>query len=196
MNKHLKIILGSIAGVIVFAVLIIFGFNQLQQVQTHNAEVAAHKKAVAAEKKKEKQFNEVFPTFISDASDVGGQAETIGGKFYDVWQKTIENGSIKIAGDKYTDFNDALRIQSAIFDGNGDLDEIKTVYNNLKRDYKVLSQNVTKKNKEKFAQVKKLYNDLSEFYNLTTSPTGSLSSYSTDYNQLDSSIAAALKAIQ
>lgn len=196
MSKKFVIIGGSILTVLIVIPIVLFSINQYQQIQTHNAKVAAQKKTAALEKKKEKQFASVFPTFLSDAADVGGQAEIIGGKFYDVWQKTIDDGSVKISGEKYTDFNDAIEVQSAVFDANGDLDKIKVAYDNLKRDYKVLSQNVTKRSRDKFARVKKLYSDLNEFYNLSTSPSGSLSSYSTDFNQLDSDIAAALKDLQ
>lgn len=196
MSKALKRIIGGFLGVIVFAVLLIFGFNQIQQIQAHNAKVAAHKNALAAEKKKEKQFNEVFSDFTSNATEVGTKSETIGRKFYDVWQKTIENGSVTISGQKVTDFSDAIQVQAAVFDANGDLDKVKTSYNNLKNDYAVLEKNVTKKNEDRFNQVKELYDSLSKFYNLSTSPTGSLNSFTEDFNQYDNDVASQLQAIQ
>jgi uncharacterized membrane-anchored protein YhcB (DUF1043 family) len=196
MNKKLAIILGSIIGVIVLAVIIIFGANQVQQMQVHNKEVAAKEKEAAIEKKREKVFDKTFDQFITDATASAALSESMGGTYHDVWSKTIDNGSVTISGKKYTDFSKAVSAQSDKFETNGFVDDVEKGYNDSKETYDKLSKNVTYKNQERFNQAKNLYDSLGKFYSLSSSPSGSLNSFTEDFNQLDSDIAAALKAIQ
>jgi hypothetical protein len=196
MNKKLAIILGSIIGVIVLAVIIIFGANQVQQMQEHNAEVAAKEKTAALDKKKEKTFNKTLPYFVKFAQEVGVNAEDIGGKYHDVWLDTIDKGKVEIAGKTYTDFNDSLAAQGEVFDKKGDITTLTALYDQTKKYFSTLTKNQTKKNANKYDTTEKLFNTLDKFYSLTTSPTGSFSSFSEEYNKLDSDLASQLRVLQ
>lgn len=194
MNKTLKLIIGGFLGVIVFAILLIFGFNQIQQIQAHNAEVAAHKKAVAAEKKKETAFNKSYEQFVSDAGTTASQSETIGGKFYDTWRKVIYDGQVKLEGATWKEMDLALQVQANVL--KDDISKVDKDADNMKNDFATMEKNVTKKNQERFNKAKNFYDNVTKFHNLSTTASGSFDTFSKEFNQLDSDIAAQMDGLK
>lgn len=203
MTKKLKIILGSVAGALVLILLIIFSINQVQQMQDRNAKavarekvVTAQAKAAKAEKQKEKDFSGAYNLFTSFATSTAQDAEEIGGKYHDVWQTTIFDDRVTIKGKTYTDFNDALQAQYDVFEANGKNKDAQDAFDSMKVQFRILTESLTSANQAKYDDAKKLYDLVSKFYNLSTDPSGSLQSYTEDYNQYDNDVASQLQTLQ
>jgi cell division protein FtsB len=195
MNKKLIIIFGSLISALLIIIIAIFGYNQYQQVKAHNAKVAAQKKAEAAKIVKEKTFDIVYESFVLDSKDLATAAEDIGSKYVDVWNKVIFDGSVTVSGVKLTDFNDALSAQSLAFSTHGNLDKISKKEDDVRNDFKDLKSNVTDKNRDKFNIAKSVYNALLKFDSLATSPSGSLQTYSEQFNSSDTDIAGKISSL-
>ncbi|MCO7175572.1 hypothetical protein ACFP7A_00735 [Sporolactobacillus kofuensis] len=203
MNKKLAIIGGSIIGAILLVAIVIFSVNQVQQMQERNAKAAAHEKAVAvqakaakAEKQKKKDFSGAYDLFVGFATTTAQDAEEIGGKYHDVWQKTIFDDSVTIKGKRYTDFNDSIQAQYDVFEANGKNKDAKEAFDSMKVQFDIMTDSLTLANQAKYDDAKKLYDLVSKFYNLSIDPSGTLQSYTEDFNQYDNDVASQLQTLQ
>lgn len=182
-KKSKKIIVIATIAVIVAAIITVLG------VQTHKKNVAA-KAAAEAQKQSEEygtNLNMAAYSMLSGASD----AETCGNLIKQVWYNAIYEKSDSKT-DKYTkpkgyyvsDFNDALQnlfsdssFSSQIADINDNKDTVNSLMKKLK--------NPPEEYKDAYESLSKLYDAYISLTNLATDPTGSLQTYSQNFNDAD-----------
>lgn len=179
-NKK-KIIMGvSVVAVIVLA--IIGGIFAKNIIDKKNAE----KNAKAYFNKLESATTTMFSGCAS--------AESAAGLIHDVWYNAIYEKSdsqtdefTKPDGYFVSDFNDALfNLQ---MDSSFSAD-IKSIESNQETVEKMMKQlkNPPEEHKEAYDTLKEFYDCYLEFTNLAVNPTGNLTSYTSDYNDLDSEV--------
>jgi flagellar basal body-associated protein FliL len=182
-KKSKKIIMIAIIAVIGAAMIAAIG------VQTHKKNVAA-KAAAEAQKQNEEyvtNLNLAAYSMLSGASD----AETCGNLIKQVWYNAIYEKSDSKT-DKYkkpkgyyvSDFNDALQnlfsdssFSSQIADINDNKDTVNSLMKKLK--------NPPEEYKDAYESLSKLYDAYISLTNLATDPTGSLQTYSQNFNDAD-----------
>lgn len=182
-KKSKKIIVIATIAVIVVAIITAIG------VQTHKKNVAT-KAAAEAQKQSEEygtNLNMAAYSMLSGASD----AETCGNLIKQVWYNAIYEKSDSKT-DKYTkpkgyyvsDFNDALQnlfsdssFSSQIADINDNKDTVNSLMKKLK--------NPPEEYKDAYESLSKLYDAYISLTNLATDPTGSLQTYSQNFNDAD-----------
>lgn len=139
-----------------------------------------------------------------------GDAETAGTLIHDVWynciyekrssitdkytQKKLGTGKYS-SGIFYSDFNDALGnlfSDQAFKEG---LSKIKTNQDAVAQLMKKL-QNPSSKNQEAYDAIKELYAQYTALTNLVLNPTGSLQSFTADFNAADSGVLNAYHAME
>ena len=182
-KKSKKIIVIATIAVIVAAIITAIG------VQTHKNNVAA-KAAAEAQKQSEEygtNLNMAAYSMLSGASD----AETCGNLIKQVWYNAIcEKSDSKT--DKYTkpkgyyvsDFNDALQnlfSDSSFGSQIADINDNKDTVNSLMKKLK----NPPEEYKDAYESLSKLYDAYISLTNLATDPTGSLQTYSQNFNDAD-----------
>lgn len=182
-KKSKKIIAIAIIAVIGVAMIVAIG------VQTHKKNVAA-KAATEAQKQSQEygtNLNLAAYSMLSGASD----AETCGNLIKKVWYNAIYEESDSKT-DKYTkpngyfvsDFNDALQnlfsdssFSSQIADINSNKDTVNSLMKKLK--------NPPEEYKDAYEVLSKLYDAYISLTNLATDPTGSLQTFSRNFNDAD-----------
>ena len=182
-KKSKKIIVIATIAVIVAAIIAAIG------VQTHKKNVAA-KAAAEAQKQSEEygtNLNMAAYSMLSGASD----AETCGNLIKQVWYNAIYEKSDSKT-DKYTkpkgyyvsDFNDALQnlFSDSSFSGQiADINDNKDTVNSLMKKLK----NPPEEYKDAYESLSKLYDAYISLTNLAIDPTGSLQTYSQNFNDAD-----------
>lgn len=182
-KKSKKIIVIATIAVIVAAMIAAIG------VQTHKKNVAA-KAAAEAQKQSEEygtNLNLAVYSMLSGTSD----AETCGNLIKKVWYNSIYKKSDSKT-DKYTkpdgyfvsDFNDALQnlFSESSFSGQiADINSNKDTVNSLMKKLK----NPPEEYKDVYEALAKLYDAYISLTNLATDPTGSLQTFSQNYNDSD-----------
>lgn len=182
-KKSKKIIVIATIAVIVAAIITTIG------VQTHKKNVAA-KAAAEAQKQSEEygtNLNMAAYSMLSGASD----AETCGNLIKQVWYNAIYEKSDSKT-DKYTkpkgyyvsDFNDALQnlfSDSSFGSQIADINDNKDTVNSLMKKLK----NPPEEYKDAYESLSKLYDAYISLTNLATDPTGSLQTYSQNFNDAD-----------
>ena len=183
-KKSKKIIVIATTAVIVAAIITAVG------VQTHKKNVAAQAAAEAQKQSEEygTNLNMAAYSMLSGASD----AETCGNLIKQVWYNAIYEKSDSKT-DKYTkptgyyvsDFNDALQnlFSDSSFSGQiADINDNKDTVNSLMKKLK----NPPEEYKDAYESLSKLYDAYISLTNLATDPTGSLQTYSQNFNDADS----------
>lgn len=179
-RKSKKVIMIGIIAVIVVMISAAVG------VQVHKKNVAAE-----AQKRNEEYGNTLILaaySMLSGASD----AETCGNLIKQVWYNAIYKESDSKT-DKYTrpkgyyvsDFNDALEnlfSDSSFSSQLADIDDNKDTVNSLMKKLK----NPPEDYKDAYNALSKLYDAYISLTNLATDPTGSLQTYSQNFNAADS----------
>ena len=182
-KKSKKIIVIATIAVIVAAIITVLG------VQTHKKNMAA-KAAAEAQKQSEEyetNLNMAAYSMLSGASD----AETCGNLIKQVWYNAIYEKSDSKT-DKYTkpkgyyvsDFNDALQnlfLDSSFSSQIADINDNKDTVNSLMKKLK----NPPEEYKDAYESLSKLYDAYISLTNLATDPTGSLQTYSQNFNDAD-----------
>lgn len=182
-KKSKKIIVIATIAVLAAAIITAIG------VQTHKKNVAA--KAVAEAQKQSEEYgtnlNMAAYFMLSGASD----AETCGNLIKQVWYNAIYKESDSTTN-KYTkpdgyfvsDFNDALQnlFSDSSFSGQiADINSNKDTVNSLMKKLK----NPPEEYKDAYESLSKLYDAYISLTNLVTDPTGSLQTYSQNFNDAD-----------
>lgn len=130
------------------------------------------------------------------------KAEDSGNLIHDVWYNTIYKESDSKT-DKYTktnhsfneDFNTSLTALMSDDDFKKDIESIKD--NQDSTDYIMKDLvNPPEEYKEAYEKLQDFYDSYLELTNLVISPTGSLSSYTSNFNEADSATSNAYKAMQ
>lgn len=129
-------------------------------------------------------------------------AEEAGELIHDVWYNTIfEQSDSKT--DKYTtntngyfydDFNDSL---NNLYNDTDFLEKISSIKNN-KRDVINIMRELTNpptEYKEAYESLKKCYDEYISLTNMIISPNGTLTSFTDEYNKLDSALAKDLESL-
>lgn len=121
-------------------------------------------------------------------------AESSAGLIHDVWKNAIYEDRDDET-DKYTrpdgyfvsDFNDAL---SNLWSDTSFLSDIEEIKNNQESVQKIMKnlKNPPDKYAEAYSDLKAFYDVYLEFTNLAINPSGNLTSYTEDYNDLDSDV--------
>ena len=182
-KKSKKIIVIATIAVLVAAIITAIG------VQTHKKNVAA-KAVTEAQKQSEKygtNLNMAAYSMLSGASD----AETCGNLIKQVWYNAIYKESDSTTN-KYTkpdgyfvsDFNDVLQnlFSDSSFSGQiADINSNKDTVNSLMKKLK----NPPEEYKDAYESLLKLYDAYISLTNLVTDPTGSLQTYSQNFNDAD-----------
>ena len=183
-KKSKKLIVIGIIAVIAIAISAAVG------VQVHKKNVAAKAAAEAQKQSEEYGSNLSLAAYsmLSGASD----AETCGNLIKQVWYNAIYKESDSKT-DKYTkpdgyyvsDFNDALQnlfSDSSFSSQLADINDNKDTVNSLMKKLK----NPPEDYKDAYDSLSKLYDAYISLTNLATDPTGSLQTYSQNFNDADS----------
>lgn len=183
-KKSKKLIVIGIIAVIAVAISAAVG------VQIHKKNVAAKAAAEAQKQSEEYGSNLSLAAYsmLSSASD----AETCGNLIKQVWYNAIYKESDSKT-DKYTkpdgyyvsDFNDALQnlfSDSSFSSQLADINDNKDTVNSLMKKLK----NPPEDYKDAYDSLSKLYDAYISLTNLATDPTGSLQTYSQNFNDADS----------
>lgn len=145
-----------------------------------------------------KEYNENMKLAASVMLSGAADAEKAGGLVHDVWYNAIWD---KFDSDtyKYTlgayDFNDALNKLFSDSDFKAQIEQIKSNQRLVLTTMKELN-NPPSKYENAYMDLKELYNVYLEFTSLVVDPTGSLTSYTEDFNRLDTDFAKRFEAIQ
>lgn len=183
-KKSKKLIVIGIIAVIAVAISAAVG------VQVHKKNMAAKAAAEAQKQSEEYGSNLSLAAYsmLSGASD----AETCGNLIKQVWYNAIYKESDSKT-DKYTkpdgyyvsDFNDALQnlfSDSSFSSQLADINDNKDTVNSLMKKLKNPPENY----KDAYDSLSKLYDAYISLTNLATDPTGSLQTYSQNFNDADS----------
>lgn len=145
-----------------------------------------------------KNYDSAVALMVVGATD----AEEAGELIHDVWYNTIfEQSDSKT--DKYTtntngyfydDFNDSL---NNLYNDTDFLEKISSIKNN-KRDVINIMRELTNpptEYKEAYESLKKCYDEYISLTNMIISPNGTLTSFTDEYNKLDSALAKDLESL-
>lgn len=182
-KKSKKVIVIAMIAVIVALIVTAVG------VQTHKKNVEEKAKAEAQKQSEEygTNLNMAVYSMLSGASD----AETCGNLIKQVWYNAIYEKSDS-ATDKYTrpkgyyvsDFNEALQnlfLDSSFSSQIADINDNKDTVNSLMKKLK----NPPEEYKDAYESLSELYDAYISLTNLATDPTGSLQTYSQNFNDAD-----------
>lgn len=138
-------------------------------------------------------------TMILGAAD----AEEAGGLIHDVWYNTIyekrDTKTDKYTKDKYGSFNDDFNTSLATLMTDEDFQkDLKAIKSNQDLTNSIMKElvNPPEEFDEAYDKLQELYDSYLELTNLAVNPTGSLSSYTSDFNTADSAVSNAYKAMQ
>nr|WP_027871432.1 zinc ribbon domain-containing protein [[Eubacterium] cellulosolvens] len=191
MNKNTKKIVAIVAAVVVVAIAAIFG---VQHVQKQNAA----KEAARISQEYGENLELVTHTMLSGATD----AETCGNLIKKVWYNAIYEER-DIETDKYTrsngysfdDFNTALanlftnkKFKSEI----SGIEDNQTTVQGLMKDMK----NPPDEYKDAYDALSKLYDAYTKLTNLAINPTGSLQTFSNNFNDADTEVSNCYSAMK
>ena len=154
-----------------------------------------------AEKEEKKYYSKLESTtniMLAGCAD----AESAAGLIHDVWKNAIyeeEDSSTddytKPDGYFVSDFNDALANLEADISFSKKVDGIRKNQITVEKAMKEL-KNPPEKYKEAYDTIKDFYESYLEFTRLATNPSGSLQSYTSDYNDLDSDVMSKYKKME
>jgi type II secretory pathway pseudopilin PulG len=187
-KKKSKKLTGIIIGVVVVLVIGLISVQMKKQ-----AEIKAQKEAEAAAAAAEEQYGKDIKNLNDTLLIATARAEKCGNKIHDVWYNTIwkkddtetdEFTKDSVTGSFNSDFNTSLK---NLFSDQDFKKTEKAVSNDMAEITE--SMKALKDPPEKWADaynaIQNFYNDYIKFENLVTSPSGSLTSYSQQFNQID-----------
>lgn len=156
-------------------------------VDNHNQ---AQEQARQEEKQKEqkKKFKEASTRFNSMYYEVGSYSEDVAKAIADKWKDGIDEST-----DDDEDFDVDSVIEDATTDEADDIEKIQSYNDDLKKQYNLIEKYAP--NKETLKKYESAYNDLQDFVDLATSPSGSYNSYLDSYNELDHKTAKHMKEL-
>lgn len=129
-------------------------------------------------------------------------AEEAGELIHDVWYNTIfeqsdsktDKYTINTNGYFYDDFNDSL---SNLYNDTDFSEKVSSIKNN-KRDVINIMRELTNpptEYKEAYESLKKCYDEYISLTNMIISPNGTLTSFTDEYNKLDSALAKDIESL-
>lgn len=184
LNKK-KIVIATVAIIAVIAFGVIF-----------------QKKSAEKERLQALEDYEINLSFVSSSMLVGAStAEKAGGLIHDVWYNTIYEKADS-STDKYThgsygfngDFNKSLQNLFSDTSFQSDISSIEKNQETVKEIMKEL-KNPPEEYKEAYEAIKEYYDAYLDLTNLVVNPTGSLQTYTSDFNDADSAVAKCYKAM-
>ncbi len=191
--------------VIIFAIVIIgsiFGVKKYQDIMAEKAEKAAEE---AAEKER-LQISEDYAANLELVSFTmitgAAEAEEAGGLIHDVWYNTIYEES-DTDTDKYTkgtygfndDFNTSLQNLFSDVNFQSTISSIETNQETVKGLMKKLI-NPPEEYNQAYNALKDYYDSYIELTNLVINPTGSLQTFTNNFNNADSAVAKYYEAMK
>ncbi|MCM3724602.1 hypothetical protein M3226_02655 [Neobacillus cucumis] len=190
-RKKKKVWLGL---VVVLLVASIGGGLFWKHVQTVKAEEAA----AEAKKKAIKNYEKNMGLALAAAIVVGTHSEKMADQYHDVWYSAIFNDRYTTSdGTKhsYGSFNQAIKDQNSVYEQSGDnlklLSEMVVFEGYMNK-----LKNPPSKYEQLYQELVDLYATASSFEKLAESPSGSLQSYTNEFNQRDSELAEKIKSLQ
>ncbi|WAO22077.1 hypothetical protein [Paenilisteria newyorkensis] len=183
-----------IIGLLTLLVLIggsLFAYNQYQIKVENDKKIAQEKQKKADEKKeaeinkqKEKEFKVKLFELSLNGMGVSTQAETIGDSYSSIWSDAIfEDEGASVGGKKYTDFNEAISAQKAIYEENGDISSLDADLSSLTETFDSLKANLTPANETLFQEAEEYYDKLINYVSIAKNPSGSYQTYSEKYGE-------------
>jgi hypothetical protein len=190
-KKKKKVI---IATIIILLVAAIAGGLYWKHEQT----VQAEKAAAAAKKNTLETYKENMNLALAAATLVGSHAEKMGNQYHDVWYSAIFNHRYTTSDGQshsYGTYSQAIKDQRDAYVKSSDTTKLKMEMATLESTVSKL-KNPTVQYKEIYKELVDLYSTVTSFESLAEDPSGSLQSYTDDFNQLDTALAQKIKAIQ
>lgn len=130
-------------------------------------------------------------------------AEEAGGLIHDVWYNTIyekkDTKTDKFTKNKYGSFNDDFNTSLTMLMIDDDfIKDINSIKNNQELTNSIMKElvNPPEEFEEAYDKLQELYDSYLELTNLAVNPTGSLTSYTSNFNSADSAVSNAYKAMQ
>lgn len=126
-------------------------------------------------------------------------AEDAGGLIHDVWYNTIyeerDSSTDKYTKDAYGDFNDSLSVLFADSTFSSQISGIKSNQDSVAAIMKELA-NPPREYQEAYTAIMNYYDAYLELTNLAINPTGSLTSFTSDFNTADSAVSKCYNTMQ
>lgn len=188
-NTKMYIIIAAVAVVAILAMILVGG-----AINKANQERQAAERA--------QQYAEDLETLTYTMLNGAAEAETAGNLIKSVWYNAIyEERSSKT--DKYTrpngyfvdDFNDAL---NNLFSDPSFRSQIQSIEDNQDKVEKMMKnmKNPPEEYEEAYEALKDYYEAYTNFTNLVTNPSGSLTTFSSNFNNADSEVLARYQAMK
>lgn len=190
-NKKISLSKIIIAVVVILAVIVC-----AWGIKSNNQKKAEQKAAEEAKKQQENYentFKEAVLTMVTGASD----AEDAGNLIHDVWYDSIYKNRNEENTKKYVmdDFNDSL---SALFSDSSFKEKLSSIESNKDSVNDLMKElkNPPDEYKEAYDELKDLYDSYLNIVNIATDPSGSLQTYTSNFNSADSDVAQKIQSIQ
>lgn len=142
-----------------------------------------------AQAEKEKSFDEYSKKFKKLYIEMGPETETISKYIADQWEDGIDKSS-----DDDEDFDVDSVVKKAAEEKSYEIYELESENKELKKQYDLLTGFAP--DKQTLQEYKSAYNDLEDFINHATSPSGNYESYVDEHNNLDSKVGKHIKEFQ
>lgn len=126
------------------------------------------------------------------------QAQESCGLIHDVWYDTIYNkdeSSTRKYVSGHSDFNDSLDALFKDSDFKKDISDLKDSQEEVREDMKYLT-NPSDEWKQGYEAISNFYSDYITFTNMAIDPTGNLTSYTQDYNEMISTISTDIETMK
>lgn len=194
-NKKSKKVLLIIVIAVIAVIIIAFAGSQI-----HKKNVAAA--AAQAAQEQANTYQQAFSTAYNDMITGAKDTEDCGNLILSVWRNSINKKSDDET-DKYTrpngyfvsDFNDALQSLYNDSDFSAKVSAIRTNQSTVESDMKAL-QNPPEEFSDAYNAISSMYNTYVEFTNYVTDPSGTYSSYSTNFSDAATSLSNTAKTLQ
>ena len=190
-----KISLTKILIAVVIIIIVIAGGFGIKSNNEKKAVQKAEQEAKEQKENYESTLQKAITTMLTGASD----AEEAGNLIHDVWYDAIYKNYSEANTSKYVkatgDFNDSL---SALFNDSTFKSKIASIESNKDSVSSLMKQlkNPPDEYEEAYDSLKELYNSYLDITNLVTDPTGSLQSFTSNFNDADSEVAQKMQAMQ
>ena len=152
-------------------------------------------------KKKAKEYKANLSSITKTMLSGAGDAESAGNLIKKVWYNAIykeydsETNEYTRNGVSYVDFNTALGNLFADTDFSTKITAIKVNQNTVKASMKNM-QNPPEEYKDAYSSLKEFYDAYNDFVNMVTDPSGSLQTYSSNFNDADNEVMKCYNAME
>lgn len=147
-------------------------------------------------KKDEEEYLQNLESLAKQSYELAAKSEEIGVGFSDTWRKVIFDKKVKIGGQDYSDFNEAIPALQIRYVEMGKMETIDTLQTEAKATYKAIKDKDIEKYDEEYKAVKAFYLETVEFKDLCVNPTGSYNDFSENLRSKRDSVMSSYSSLK